>query len=150
MQISQIMTTEVEGIAPVASAADARNLMKSRGIRHLVVRQGGRVVGVISQRDLGGTRGSVPAGTVGELMTTDVVTVAPDATLRDAANLLRGHRIGCLPVLDGPSLAGIVTISDVLDVIGRGEVHLHERGRPYLAKRQGPAKKVRSARVTSR
>jgi CBS domain-containing protein len=49
-----------------------------------------------------------------------VVTAAPTTTIREAANLLRGHTVGCLPVLDRGRPVGIVTITDLLELIGRG------------------------------
>lgn len=143
MQIREIMTPKVEVIEAAASAANAREVMKARRIRHLVVRRKGRVVGVVSQRDLGGVRGPAPTGSVADVMNTGVVTVEGDTSLRRAANLLRGYAIGCLPVMEGARLVGIVTISDVLNVVGRGETHVHERGRPFLPKRQGPPRKSR-------
>jgi acetoin utilization protein AcuB len=53
-------------------------------------------------------------------MTAPVVTAKPDSTLREAAKLLRGRSIGCLPVIDGRKLVGIITLSDVLETIVRG------------------------------
>jgi CBS domain-containing protein len=53
-------------------------------------------------------------------MSSPVVTVAPRDTVRRVANLMRGRTIGCVPVLDGPHLVGIVTVSDLLELLGRG------------------------------
>lgn len=148
MRIEEIMTPNVHSIEPGASLVKARDLMKARGIRHLVVRQDGRLVGVISERDVGGPRGSAPAGTVADAMSHGVVSIESDATLRQAANLLRGHVIGCLPVMDGDRLVGILTISDVLDALGHGESPMRGRGKPYVARRQGPLGKARGGRAT--
>ncbi len=90
MRIRDVMTTAVEWVDHDASAARAREVMKSRGIRHLVVRRGGKLVGVVSQRDIGGPRGAAPDGTVEERMSRGVVSAPADTTLRQAANLLRG------------------------------------------------------------
>ena len=54
---------------------------------------------------------------VGEVMNTDVITIAPDASIRDAARLLREHRISGLPVVDGVKLVGIVTETDILKLL---------------------------------
>jgi acetoin utilization protein AcuB len=150
MRIRELMAKPVAEIAPEATASDARALMRSHKIRHLVVRDGGRIVGVVSDRDVGGPRGPAPDVTVGSVMASRVVTVGPDATLRDAANLLRGHVIGCLPVVEEGRLVGIVTISDVLDALGRGDAPLKGRGRPYVARRQGPSGKPRAERLRRR
>ena len=48
------------------------------------------------------------------------VTAKPGDTLRAAANKLRGYDIGCLPIVDGGKVKGIVTITDCLDLIGHG------------------------------
>src|SRR5690606_4597333 len=58
--------------------------------------------------------------TVGELMTLDPISAEPKTTLRQAANLMRARRVGCLPVLEDDELVGIVTATDVLDELGRG------------------------------
>jgi acetoin utilization protein AcuB len=143
MQVREIMTPDVETIEADATAQRARDLMKARRIRHLVVRRNARVVGVISESDVGGPRGSAPTGRVQDSMNRDVVTASSTTTLRDCANLLRGRADGCLPVVDDDRLVGVVTISDVLDALGRGATHLNERSRPYLPRRQGPPKKTR-------
>jgi acetoin utilization protein AcuB len=150
MRIRELMTEDVAEVAPGTAAADARALMRARGVRHLVVREGARTVGVVSDRDLGGPRGRSPETTVARVMASRVVTIAPDATLRDAANLLRGHVIGCLPVIEGERLVGIVTISDVLDTLGRGGAPQRGRARPYVARRQGPLGKPRGERLRRR
>ena len=150
MRIREIMTTDVQSIEQGATVAQAREVMRTRGIRHLVVQYGGRPVGVLSERDVGGTRGVVPVGNVGGAMSRGIVTAAPDATLRQAANLLRGNLVGCLPVMEGDRLVGIVTISDVLDALGRGEAPARGRGRPYVSRRQGPLGKPRGERLKPR
>lgn len=123
-RLSDIMSTDVATIAPDATAREALNLMRSRRIRHLVVvRNGGRdVLGVVSERDLGGRlAGRLPPHlAVTEVMSPKPVTAKPTTRVREAANLLRGNVVGCLPVLEEGKLRGIVTISDLLDLLGRG------------------------------
>lgn len=116
------MTKGVQTIAPEAAAADAWELMWRKGIHHLVVMADSRVAGILSDRDAGGRNGgSVRAGArVGDLMTSSVVSVAPDVTIRRVANLMRGRTIGCVPVIDRTRVVGIVTVSDLLEVLGRG------------------------------
>jgi acetoin utilization protein AcuB len=96
--------------------------MRRKGIRHLVVMADSRVVGVLSDRDAGGRSGaSIRARSrVSDLMTAPVVTVQPDTTIHRTANLMRGRTIGCVPVVDGRRLVGIVTVADLLEVLGRG------------------------------
>jgi CBS domain-containing protein len=122
MRVQDVMTEGVQTVSPGTPADDAWNLMRTKGIHHLVVTQGHRVVGVLSDRDAGGLRGpSVRRNrTVGELMTGRVVTVPPTTPVRKAANLMRGQSIGCLVVTDSTRVVGIVTVSDLLELLGQG------------------------------
>lgn len=123
MKISEIMTERVVSIDANAAAKVAWMKMQQEQIRHLVVMENGEIVGVISDRDLGGKSGTdVRRGrTVRDLMSTNVATATPNMSLRQAANLMRGRLIGCLPIMDGDELVGIVTATDVLDALGRGK-----------------------------
>jgi acetoin utilization protein AcuB len=122
MRVAEVMTTNVQTIAPEAPAADAWELMRRKGIHHLVVISGSTVSGVLSDRDAGGRSGAtIRAGScVSDLMTTSVVTVDPETTIRRTANLMRGRTIGCVPVVDRGRLVGILTVSDLLELLGRG------------------------------
>lgn len=122
MRIGEIMSTDVLATTPGANADRIWHEMQLRKIRHFVVMKGKRVVGVISDRDLGGRGGASVRRdhTVADLMAEDVVSAGPDTTLRQAANLMRGRTIGCLPVLEDGRLVGIVTITDILVQLGRG------------------------------
>jgi len=116
------MTAEVITIDPDASANDAWRLMQRHRIRHLVVTEGKRLVGVISERDLGGREGGAlrRGRSVRELMSPQVATATPNTTLRQAANLMRGRLVGSLPVVEKGGVVGIVTATDVLEELGRG------------------------------
>ena len=122
MRVQDVMTEGVQTVSPGTPADDAWNLMRTKGIHHLVVTEGRRVVGVLSDRDAGGLRGpSVRRNrTVGELMTGHVVTVPPTTPVRKVANLMHGRSIGCLVVTDATRIVGIVTVSDLLELLGRG------------------------------
>ena len=115
MRVQEVMSDEVRTVPPAMPATKARSLMRTDRIHHLVVVERGRVVGVLSARDAGAVR---DGRTVREVMAKPVVTIEQDATVRKAANAMRGRTIGCLPVTSGSRLVGIVTTSDLLDVIG--------------------------------
>lgn len=121
MQLRDFMKTRVVTIDAEESASVAWSRMRGRRIRHLVVTDGARVVGVVSDHDLGGHGGGDirRSRLVRDLMTPRLVTATPATTLRQAASLMRRGPIGSLPVLDGDRLAGIVTATDVLDELGR-------------------------------
>ncbi|HEY7112064.1 MAG TPA: CBS domain-containing protein [Thermoanaerobaculia bacterium] len=142
IRLRDIMQKNVERISPNESAEAAWNRMRLRRIRHLVVQERGRVVGVLSDRDVAG-RGSLrQVEAVGDVMTEPVVSAHPEMTLRQAANRMRGRSIGCLPVIDGDDLVGIVTTTDLLELLGRGlaRIPVRGRGRKTLAAR-GPRRK---------
>jgi acetoin utilization protein AcuB len=122
MRVWEVMTAGAQTVPPTMPAADAAELMRRNKIHHLVVKRGSDVVGIVSNRDLGGRlRAAIRAGdTVADLMTSDVATVERTDTVRQAAKRMQGRVIGCLPVLDGGRLVGIVTISDLLELLGRG------------------------------
>ena len=125
MRVQDVMTRRVETIDDQASAELAFDSMKVKGLRHLVVKKGSELVGVLSQRDLGvAEQGDFrEKHVVSDLMNTHVVTVGPEASVKQAANLMRGRSIGCLPVVEEGErkrLVGIVTVSDLLELLGRG------------------------------
>lgn len=122
MRVQDVMTEGVKTIGPTDSAVDAWNLMRLNRIRHLVVTKDNRVVGVLSDRDAGGRRGAAVRAntTVADLMTVPPVTVERTTTVRQAANLMRGRSIGCLVVVDSGRAKGIVTVADLLELVGRG------------------------------
>lgn len=121
MQIHEIMSTGVVTITPAEAATAAWTRMRRRAVRHLVVMDGGQVVGVLSERDLGGRAGARIRRnrTVRDLMTRRIEVADPEATVDDAANLMRERLIGSLPVMDGDDLVGIVTATDVFEALGR-------------------------------
>jgi FOG: CBS domain len=138
MRVEDVMTRAIQTISADASAEDAWNLMRTQRIHHLVVTEGSRTIGILSDRDAGGPRGtSVRKNrTVRDLMTTHVVTVPPTTTIRQAANVMRGRSIGCLVVADRARTMGIVTVADLMDLLGRGmERSVTSATRPLLQHR---------------
>jgi acetoin utilization protein AcuB len=104
--------------------------MKDRRIRHLPVMEDGRLVGIVTDRDLRLVLPSPATAlgayelnylldklTVSEVMTKDVTTTTPSASIADATRALLRNRIGALPVLAGPILVGILTRADALQAL---------------------------------
>jgi CBS domain-containing protein len=121
MRVREIMTRRVQTVSHTENAEAAWNLMRWKRIHHLVVTgEGGDVVGVVSARDLGGRdrdelRRVRP---ISAMMTAYAVKATPDMPVRQAANVMRGWNIGCLPVIEADGkLAGIVTVSDLLRLL---------------------------------
>jgi acetoin utilization protein AcuB len=121
--IEDIMKREVVTVSPSDSVAEALRRTRSGRFRHLPVVERERLVGVVSDRDL---RSAVPAlvtdvvgealerTLVGGVMHSSVRVIHPLDPVEDAARLMYEHKIGCLPVVSGDRLVGIVTETDVL------------------------------------
>ena len=124
MRVYEIMSEHLKTVPVTASADAAWALMRGDHIHHLVVMDGKKVAGVFSARDAGGVNGaSIRDGRrVGELMSGHVVTVEKETPLKRVANLMRGHTIGSVVVVDKGRPVGIVTTSDLLELLGRGAV----------------------------
>ncbi len=145
MRLDEIMSTGVKTIDAAESAQAAWDRMAIEEIKHLVVMENRAVVGVVSERDLGGRAGTGVRKNkrVSEVMTPQVVTAKSDTTIRQAANLLRGRGIGCLPIMVGDKVAGIVTATDLLELLGRGQERPGPRAeRAVLSRRQEKFRKV--------
>jgi CBS domain-containing protein len=142
MRVKDVMTRRVETVSAADSAADARKRMRVRRIRHLVVVDGHELAGVVSSRDLDSIGLTQDGLLVGDLMRSPAVCVSPDATLREAANLLRGRTIGCLPVLENGRVVGILTTTDVLELVGRGVERPVARAQRPVLKGRGPRRKI--------
>ena len=133
MTLSEIMNVTIQTVRPGTPAANARERMRAKRIHHLVVQEHDALVGVVSARDLGRVArgGRQPKKlTVADLMTTGVVTAEPGTSLHRAANLMRGHSIGCLVVMDEGHAVGIVTVADVLDHVSGKRRHRADRQAP--------------------
>jgi CBS domain-containing protein len=137
MRLQDIMSQPVETIPPTTPVAEARSTMKRQGIHHLVVTTGRTIVGVVSARDLAGAAADEEVSLV---MTDQVVTAPPRATVREAANLLRGRAVGCLPVVTAGRVVGIVTTSDLLELLGKGAERPIEESVRWTLRARGPRK----------
>lgn len=125
MRARDIMTERVLTVPSGTSADEAFQLMRTHRIHHLLVGSTTKPMGVLSERDLGGRSGvSVRRNrTVDELMTRDVVAVPDGETIRKVANVMRGRTIGCVLVTLRRKIVGIITVSDLLELLGRGGEH---------------------------
>lgn len=122
MRLKELMTTDVVGVRPDETADTVWNRMVRKGIRHLLVEDEGRVLGVISEGDLGGRRGGPlrRGRTVRDLMSARVVIAEPEMTVRDAADLMRSRFVGSALIMDAGRVVGIVTATDVLNELRKG------------------------------
>jgi acetoin utilization protein AcuB len=133
--VQRYMTVSPVSIASHRTLADARQLMRERGIRHLPVVDAGRLVGIVSQRDLYliETLRGVDAGadTVAEAMTAEPYAVSPDAPLEEVAREMAQHKYGSAVVVQRGEVVGIFTTVDAL----RALASMLRRGRPTASPR---------------
>lgn len=136
MKVATIMTTDPVSVRRGTSIDRVMELMDTHDVRHLPVLDDEGVVGILSDRDvLEGTGWlsprereivEAPACTVVELMRSPVTTCSPQDGLAAVLGYFVQGRIGCLPVVQGRELAGIVTETDLLrayvDVTRRGDI----------------------------
>ena len=129
--VRDLMQTRVHTLRRNDKLSVADDLMKQERVRHLpVLNEDGDLAGIVSQRDLfrGALLRALGYGAraeehmlrtvlVKEAMTEQVHTTSPDTSLNEAAALMLKHRIGCLPVVEGEKLVGIISESDLIRLI---------------------------------
>ncbi len=134
LRLKDIMTREVQTVGRNDQLAVADNLMKQARIRHLpVLDSDGAVCAVVSQRDLfrGALLRALGFGgraedkilkqiAVKEIMSDEVHTATPDTPVAEAGRFMIERKIGCLPVVDGGKLVGLVTETDFVRLVAEG------------------------------
>jgi len=130
MRVSAIMTRDLILVSPDDSVEIAVDLLRRRGVRHLLVAKKNRLVGIVSDRDIkraldprktrkkllgiGGLYFLLEPILVREIMTHDPVTIGPGMSAQDAALIMVAERFGALPVVQKGETVGIVTETDLL------------------------------------
>lgn len=133
MFVRMWMTTDVITVPPETPILEAQDVMKKHGVRRLpVVNKRGKLLGIVTQSDIleaspsSATTLSIwelnyllARTTVEQIMVKadDLITVSPDDPIERAALLMRKHKVGGLPVVDGGHLVGIITESDIFEVL---------------------------------
>ena len=109
---------EVQAVAPGAAVIDAIRLMAQKGIGAVLVMNGPKLVGILSERDyarkivlMDRSSATTP---VQEIMTAEVVTVAPTVSVEQCLELVTQRRIRHLPVLEGGEVVGVISIGDLV------------------------------------
>lgn len=127
MIVRDLMTRDPLTVPVDTPLLEARRMMTERRIRHLLVTDGERLAGIVTDRDI---RLNMPSPatslsiweinhllarmTVESVMTKTVITVAPERDIAAAAHIMLDHKIGALPVVDAGAVIGIVTETDML------------------------------------
>jgi acetoin utilization protein AcuB len=128
--VADIMKSNPVTVTPRNAIRTAINLMREGGYRRLPVVDRGRLVGIITDRDLRRAANSpfvvreqwydnfiLDHIEVGSCMTPNPLTIEPTVPIADAARLMRNHKIGGLPVVTDGQLVGIITETDLLDFL---------------------------------
>jgi acetoin utilization protein AcuB len=151
MLVATWMTADPLTVEPNTRFLEAKKLMEEHGIRHLPVVKGGKLVGIMTLNDVRRVSPS-PATTfaagevnylfdkmeVRDAMTKDPITVTPETPVEDAALLAYQHKIGALPVVQGDRLVGIITQTDLFDIMmsvfkgGEGDRRITIEGMPAV------------------
>lgn len=134
IQVSEIMNRKLITVDTRTSLCQAQRVLDQHHIRHLFVMDGKRLVGIVTDRDI---RKAAPSSKspltirereefmdelkVVEVMSRKLITACPTTTVREAAKVMVRGKIGCLPVVEGNTLVGIVTETDLLAILVRGQ-----------------------------
>lgn len=132
LTVKDLMQSEVATLQVADHLDLADDVMHLGRIRHMPVEENGRVVGILTQRDLlragissvlrfrsTSEREWLAKIAVAEAMTSPVTTIAADEPLSVAVRLMAEQRIGCLPVTEGEQLVGLLSETDLLRYLGR-------------------------------
>jgi CBS domain-containing protein len=120
MKISEIMTKAAVSDAAGDSLAEASRRMHEQQTGSLLVMDGDRLLGIITERDVLKVvaRGLDPKTTpIKDVMTTDVITISPETRLKEAAKIMATKWIRHLPVIEGTKVVGIVSQRDLTGVL---------------------------------
>lgn len=134
LTVRDLMSGNVVAIRPEDDLLTLQDLLQNHNIRHVPVVDGdGRLVGLVTHRDLlrralieqSGVpdqveRALLHALKAEEVMTREVMTAEPGLDIRTAAQLMFEHKYGCLPVVDGERLVGILTEADFVRFLAGG------------------------------
>jgi CBS domain-containing protein len=124
--IRECMTPSPETVESSNTAVDAAKRMKQADAGMIPVVQNGKLVGTVTDRDIAlrvVAEGKDPRSTtVGEIASTEIVTIEPDRDLSEALKLMARHQVRRLPVVEGDSLVGVIAQADVAQKADEREV----------------------------
>lgn len=129
--------TAVWAVSPDTSVYDAIALMAEKNVGALLVTEGGKLVGIISERDY--TRKVILRGkaskqtAVREILSGQVIHVTPSQTVEEGLRLMTDHRIRHLPVLEGEKISGVVSIGDLVNWIISAQTSTIHQLQTYIA-----------------
>ena len=115
MHIRDVMTPNPRCVSPDDSIQSAAQIMRDEDTGAVPVCDNGRAVGIVTDRDIviRAIADGQPNRSVRDIATRDVISVSPDMSTREAAELMAEHQVRRLPVVDGDRLVGIVSLGDL-------------------------------------
>lgn len=127
---------EVYTISPDATVFEAIAKMAEKNVGALVVTDGDKVIGMLSERDYTrkvALKGRVSRETpVRDIISTNVITVSPHHSIEECMRLMTEHRIRHLPVMDGNKLVGIISIGDLVNWIIKAQERVIKQLENYI------------------
>jgi len=127
---------DVWSIAPDASVYDAIHLMAEKAVGALIVMDGPKLVGVISERDYARKiilEGRSSENTkISEIMSSEVITTGPDNRIEECMAIMTERRIRHLPVLDGNEVLGVISLGDLVKYIIAEQQFVIEQMERYI------------------
>ncbi|HET9598628.1 MAG TPA: CBS domain-containing protein [Anaeromyxobacteraceae bacterium] len=133
--IEKVYVRDVIALDASTSCQDAAHLMEARRIGSVGVRRDGKLVGLVTERDLVYAvmaKGGTSSRPIGELVRSDVPAVPPTATERDCAHLMQAHSTRHLLVKQGDSAVGVVSMINVLSLMLEDNRWLIEQLHTYI------------------
>ena len=127
---------DIYSLPPEATVYDAVAMMADKSVGALLVVSGGRLVGIVSERDY--ARKVILKGKhshemlVREIMTSPVLTVSPDDSVEDCMRVVTTHRVRHLPVTSGDTLLGMISIGDLVRSIISHQAHTIDQLSGYI------------------
>lgn len=132
--VRDLMTEKVYTLSPAEDLATLYDLMDFRRVRHVPILENGEVVGLVTSTELSrcalgqvenltlsAGRDLLRRQRVRDIMSSEPDTIEPDALLNEAAEILLDNKVGCLPVVEGLKLVGILTEADFVRDFVRSE-----------------------------
>lgn len=116
VKVNQIMTTDVHAVHPNDTVTKAASLMEQLNIGSVPVTDNGRVVGIVTDRDIvlrGVAKGEGANQKISEIMTSNVKCANPNMDVHTVADIMAENQVRRLPVVDNDKLVGIVAIGDL-------------------------------------
>lgn len=130
MKVSERMKKDIITVTPETTLSEALRIVRDKKIRHLPVVAEGKLVGIVTDRDLKKVSASdattlsvwelnylLDRVKIGDFMVREVISVSPDTAIDEAAELMIAHRIGSLPVVEEGKVVGILTETDLVETL---------------------------------